>query len=244
MVSEMAREDIEQMWADGLHPSVADIIRLNALGLKCELSRGAAEYFTLPRVAFLGKLTFREPTIGHNLWIDKVMRFCDEYDLPTIKAVTAFALSRSLDKLPDADDREAVKEAVGKFSAEDLRPFTFAQLCCALTYAECGASAIAKEYPEFDDDETKSEDDVAESIGAGVMLDLLTMGLGLSVREIAHMPLSKARLLQEAGAKRNNIDLAKAAHNAGLGNYYTTRNAIRERLEGEAKQMKEGSTNG
>ena len=233
----MAREDIEQMWADGLHPSVADINHLNALGLKCELSKGAAEYFTLPRVAFLGKLTFREPTIGHTIWIDKAMRFCDEADEPTLRALTAFALSRSLDALPDADDRTAVKDAVAKFSSE-LYPFTYTQLCCALTYAEHGASAVAKEYPVPSPDDEQL-DDVAASVGAGVMMEVLAMGLGVSAREISQMTISRARLLQEVGARKHNVDLSKAAHNVSLGDYYSTLYAIRERLEGARPQKKE-----
>ena len=36
MVSKTAQADIEDMWAEGLKPTVADIVLLNALGLVVE----------------------------------------------------------------------------------------------------------------------------------------------------------------------------------------------------------------
>ena len=60
MISHTAKEDIEAMEADGLRPSVSDIIRLNALGLRLERSAFSAQsLFCLPRVAYLGKLILR-----------------------------------------------------------------------------------------------------------------------------------------------------------------------------------------
>lgn len=74
MTSEMAVEDIEQMQAEGLKPTVKDIIRLNALALKYERakSRNAGNtMYLMPRVAFIDDKTwFRQPTIGHELWFD------------------------------------------------------------------------------------------------------------------------------------------------------------------------------
>lgn len=76
MTSEMAVEDIEQMQADGLKPTVKDIIRLNALALKYERakSRNADNsLYLMPRVAAIdSKHVFRQPTIGHEIWFDKV----------------------------------------------------------------------------------------------------------------------------------------------------------------------------
>jgi len=60
MVSQTAREDINQLIADGLKPSVDDIVRLNSLGLKLERHSCSAEsLFYLPRVAWLRDIVLR-----------------------------------------------------------------------------------------------------------------------------------------------------------------------------------------
>ena len=63
MTSEMAVEDIERLQADGLKPTVKDIIRLNALALKFERVKSkyaSSAMYLFPRVAFIdAKVYFR-----------------------------------------------------------------------------------------------------------------------------------------------------------------------------------------
>ena len=77
MTSKMAIEDIEQMQAEGLKPTVKDIIRLNALAMKFERAKSknaGSSIYLLPRVAFISdKVWFRQPTIGHEIWLSKVV---------------------------------------------------------------------------------------------------------------------------------------------------------------------------
>ena len=63
MTSKIAAEDIESLIAEGciVHPS--DVVRLNALGLRIE-KRPDFRLASLPRVALVGGVLFREPTIG------------------------------------------------------------------------------------------------------------------------------------------------------------------------------------
>ena len=54
MVSQMCKEDIEQMQEDGLKPTVDDIVRLNELALKFEKVKKNTSFkslYLLPRVA-------------------------------------------------------------------------------------------------------------------------------------------------------------------------------------------------
>lgn len=239
MKSKMAEEDLQEMIEDGLKPTVDDIIRLNALGLKCELSQCGGDFYALPRVAFLGRLAFREPTIGHGIWIDSVMRSCDGKDVSTRIAVDAFALSRDIESLPDSNDRKKCIDAVDAFVSKELVRFTFRQVVCALVYAKNGASIIANEFPEppmssGDDSGMRTPDeDVAMSIYAGVLFETLAFGLGLSVRDVSKLTTSRVQHLQEVALMRNGIDLAKKRHGTRVAEYYATKCEIAARLKSE-----------
>lgn len=239
MISELAKDDIEQLRADGLNPSVADIIRLNALALKVEFSPLCAERFALPRVAFLGKLSFREPTIGHAIWIDSVAAYCDD-NLDTRVSIEAFALTRQPTELPDAADREAVRKAVDEFVRKDLAPFTYAQIRCAMTYAKHGTDATALEYPVPPPDAPKIEEDIPMSIGAGVLLDVAAMGLGATIREIMSLTQSRARLLQDMGLRKNGVNIQKNQKTNAQGDYFATLESIRARLTKEKESKENG----
>jgi len=234
MTSEMAIEDIEEMQEEGLKPTPRDIIRLNAIGLKVELSRVSATVYELPRVAFLGDIVFREPTIGHNIWIDTALLYCDANDLSTRLAVDAFALSRGLSSLPDANDRKEVIKAVDAFTKKDIAHFTANQVRCALTYAMHGSNAIENEFPPLPPDADEWEVDDASSIGAGILFETLAMGLGLSVRDICSMPKSTAKALQEAGLAARGINITKRNSETRVAEYMATKSEITTRLKTEA----------
>jgi hypothetical protein len=232
MTSEMALDDFNALEEDGLRPTFQDAIRLNALALKCESSPfdGICD---LPRVAFLGSLAFREPTVGHTLWIDSVLRWCDRYDLSTAVAVYAFALSRDLAALPDANDRDATRKAIDDFTQGPLAPFTLVQIRCAIDYAQFGADATAKEYPPPRPDETKFADDVPASLGAGAVVETLALGFGVSIRDICALPLSKVRMLQAAALSKAGVDVAKRRKGDAIADYYAALNEIKARLKKE-----------
>lgn len=69
MVSQLAQEDIEAMIDEGciVHPS--DVIRLNALGLKLE-KLPDYRLVAMPRIAVVGDVVFRQPTIAQDMFID------------------------------------------------------------------------------------------------------------------------------------------------------------------------------
>lgn len=239
MISEMAKDDFEELERQGLRPSFADAVRLNALALKCDMTPfdGMCD---LPRVAFLGSLAFREPTIGHTIWIDTVLRWCDRYDLSTAVAVYAYALSRNLDALPDANDRDATRKAIDDFTAGPLSPFTLVQVRCAIDYAQWGANAVAKEYPPPRADAAKFEDDVPASLGAGAVVETLALGFGVSIRDVCSLTISKTRMLQSAALSKAGVDVAKRRKGDAVGDYYAALGEIKARL----KREKEASANG
>ena len=125
MTSELAKADIEEMWDEGLKPTVEDIVRLNALALKLEGARkkcaaDSTEY--LPRAAAISEsVTFRQPTIGHEIWMEKVERFVEKGDCQSLLAVRAFALSRSLKSFPIRMRKRLCKKS---FKATSIRSKT------------------------------------------------------------------------------------------------------------------------
>ena len=100
MRSKIAMEDLKALADEGLSPTPEDVVRLNALGLKLENSRSfCSSIYCLPRVAFLNPFVFRQPTLGHELWLDDVERHFDMSDPSTSLALNALACS-----VPDVDD--------------------------------------------------------------------------------------------------------------------------------------------
>ena len=250
MISEMAKADIEQMWSDGLNPPLADIICLNALGLKCEAEAkkrplDSTDY--LPRVAVIPpSLSLRQPAIGHEIWLAKIRRLVADDDPESILAVNVFALSRAPGELPDADDIASVKKAVEAF-CRDCRDFTRDQLWAAVDYALFGASSIAGESPASpppDDDDIFADgiakaEDWNECVAAGVLAYGQIVLFGASVAELSRMTRRQVRdMIRRAytfhGLKEPDyLTIAR-------GNYFATRDEIRERLTKE----KEARANG
>lgn len=77
MVSDLFMKDYRQMSAQGVEFTPADIIRLNALAVKVKLAARPVGAVHLRRAVFWGDLAFREPTLGHDMWIERVGTFID-----------------------------------------------------------------------------------------------------------------------------------------------------------------------
>ncbi len=191
----MAMEDIAQMRAEGVAVSDRDVIRLNALALRCKKSPDtASSVCLLPRVAFLGDVAIREPSIAAELWLADAGRHFDCSDDSTYMALRAFSVSRDPSDLPDALDLDAVRKAVKAFVRKEIGAYTVRQLDAALEYAINGASDAAGEYPAPDPDKAESEKPEGDqSFAAGVLCDGVALRLG---------PMSELARLTESGLGR------------------------------------------
>lgn len=251
MVSEVAVADIEEMRAEGLNPSVRDIIRLNALALKMQAAKKkspATSLDYLPRVAAISdKIAFRQPTIGHEIWLDKVERmFAPTYQ--TALAIKAYALSRGVDDLPDAENPESVRVAVETFAAT-CADFTRDQIYAALDYAIYGSSALVGEHaeppPEDEDDKSipdvTEDEDWKECVAVGVLHEGHVALFGMSRADMEKMT---RRQLEDAIRRAyifHHLDTTDAAKNR-MDGYYATREAIRERLVKERETSRTTKT--
>lgn len=252
MISKFAIDEIESMQDKGLNPTPRDIIRLNALALKVHAAQGKAALDTaylLPRVAVIkGGRSFREPSIGHEVWIDEVMRFVDRTDHRSVLAVYCFALSRSAAELPRLDDLEKVNAMIRDF-CKDYRDITVRQLDTAIDYVRYGADWVDGEEPTSDkktDDDSPVEDDEESalasetdlSIAIGVLRDGVTVLSGLTLAEMKEMPRREVvAAIKKAGWIRGK-QIGSDEETVALGNFYKTRDDIINRL---TKEQSNGS---
>ena len=240
MVSETAIASIDELHARGLDPSPRDVIRLNALGLQLEAVRAkrvASSTYLLPRVAQVSpELWFRQPAIGHEIWLDKVERNLARGDMDSRLALTAFALSRDVSALPDPDSPEAVSSAMDEFAAK-CASYTRDQLYQAIDYALHGFNPAEGEVPAAKPDNGSSDGDDAdwmECVAIGVLNEGRAVLWGATEADLKRM--TKRQLADV-------IQSAKAYHGMALdtdedfyqGRYYATLDEIAARLESERK---------
>lgn len=237
MISDVAVNDIRDMQKEGLNPTPEDIVRLNAIGLKIERNRKCGDVYAVPRVSYLGSSeTFREPTLAHLTWIDRVLAYVNKSHYGTYLAVNAFALSRDHAELPDANSRKKCIRAIDEYVDKNLSKFTFSQIRAAVLYALQGSDHVSLEYPPTDD----KQDDVLRSVGVGVLMETVAMGLGCSLREISGMTVSQAKLLQTFALYAKGVDPVKRMENTLIGEYHATVWEIRERLKAEKEKANGG----
>lgn len=237
MVSETAKEDIEGMEADGLKPSVSDIVRLNALGLRLEKSAHSAEsIFALPRVAFLGKVVLRQPTMGHEIWLDEVGQILDMSDPSTNLAATAYACSvMDADKLPDPHSKIKVTCALLRFKFS-VRKHTIQQIVNATRYVCDGNDAELYEYPV--NTSAGGEGDMPDedmSAPVGIILSGKASGIGISLADARRMTRSQYTLIVRRYMKAHGLLDEKGEQSGASGDYFATLDSIRARREKEKK---------
>lgn len=242
MISDLAISEIERLEKAGLKPTAADIIRLNALGLKVEFSQRSGDIFALPRVAYLGRIHFVEPTIAHDIWMSEALGHVDRSHYPTYLALNAYALSRPAAELVDSKDRDAVRNSIDGFLAGHLAEFTFHQIRVAVMYALHGANEIAMEYPAGDESDDKKAlyENAPRSVGAGVLLSTMAMSLGLTVADAMKMTIAQLREVQTLALIKSRVDLAKT-HGVHLSDeFFRTVAAVEERLKKEKEVARNG----
>lgn len=146
MISETAKCDVEDLWEAGLEPTFRDIIRLNAVALQVEQARSSFAVSILPRVSFLGDVVFREPTVGHEIWLAQASRLFDGDDDETYLMLRAYSLSMPQDDLPDPYSKDKILDGVQGFRNK-LAFATVRQMCAAMGYAIHGFDQATGEYP-------------------------------------------------------------------------------------------------
>lgn len=241
MISETAKCDVEDMWESGLKPTVHDIIRLNAIALQVEQARASFAVSVLPRVSFLGDVVFREPTIGHEIWLANASRLFDANDDETYLMLRAFSISMPQDELPDPLSKDKVLEGVQGLR-DKLAFATLRQMCAAMGYAIHGFSHTTGEHPtprKMDDD---TKDDIKSNADECYEIGLLHKGMAFRLGTAAELknltPKALNEMLLDVMSKEYATDMRKDMVSTAEDNYLRTLDEITARLKAERKSSK------
>ena len=194
MISKCAESAILDLWDRGLKPTVRDIVRLNAVGLRREhYMRPPASLYQLRRCAFLSSgICFREPLLGHEIWVDRIRSIVDLDDVFTSLTLDAFICGVDLDELPDPESPDKIKRAVSAFAAT-CSHLTSAQIAAAVLWCKTGADWAYGERPAAKpiDDADDSADEISDptfSFGIGIIRNGIATGVGVTFKEALAMP--------------------------------------------------------
>lgn len=235
MVSDLFMKDYKAMTAAGVVFTPEDVVRLNALAVKVRLSKDPCRGVCLPRAVFMPRdsvwrapIVFREPTLGHEMWLERVVDDAEGIGGVDQSLVYAYALSREVWELPDPSNRRRTFRKIYRF-ARRLAAFTRAQLEDALGYALHGADWTAGEVepaPAGDDD----DDAVRPSPSVGCYVEAIVHGVHLSLEDAKRMTASEIHeVIMRRLVEERKVD-ASALRNRAFAAYVRARDEIRKRL--------------
>lgn len=217
-----------------IHPS--DVVRLNALGLKLERSAfSSSSLFCLPRVAYLGDVILRQPTMGHEIWLDEVGQIMDMSDPATNLAVTAYACSvHDADDLPKSHSKMRVMIALMTFKIR-VRKYTLQQIINATRYVCNGNDAELYEYPVANNKSNDENDyvDNEMSMPIGIILDGVARGLGISLADAKQMTQSQYVLTVKRYLYVHGLLDLKDENERARADYFATFESIKNRAYDE-----------
>jgi len=234
MISKMAMDDIEALRADGIDVPPREVIRLNALGLRVEKSSHSAEWWTLPRVAFLGDVALTEPTVGAEIWFSRAAdTFKGDYE--TIGLLRVLSLMVHWSELPPAENMLAIRTALDRHIRR-LNGVTFRQLENAISYCIDGAlPESGEEAPPKSESGTSEDEEMQDgriSLAYGILNDGRKLRLG-SAADLKDMTPAILRAIVDAieARERSTSGAASASvskrDNKALGDYLRARDALR-----------------
>ena len=230
MVSDLFMKDYRRMSAQGVEFTPADIIRLNALAVRVKLSARPIGAVHMRRAVFWGDLTFREPTLGHDLWIERVGSYVDMDADRNFLAVHAYALTREHGALPDAlDSRQCISEVFG-FAERHLMEMTSSLLADVIDYALFGADWMAREFaPPKPGLDANGGADTPASPALGVFVGATARRIGLSLDDAMRLTASEIiEAVNRSDVLSRRFDADQERSHA-LADYVRAREEIRGR---------------
>ena len=232
MVSSLFRKDYNILTAEGVRFTPDDIIRLNALALKVKLAAKPFIDLHLPRVLFMPGFTLREPTIGHEIWLERVAEYFDMGDNRVFRFVYAFALSRDAADLPNALIPRRVIRKVFAFARRRLLGITNDMLADAIDFILFGADWTAGVLNPTKTGKPSSPAPLASETDSpvlGVLVGATARRLPVTLegaRKMTAAQLLAATLLADIRDREYAADTEK---NNALGNYIRAIEEVRNR---------------
>ena len=232
MISQLAKEDLEDLRAEGLTPTDEDVIRLHALALKITDGPEATAY-NAPRFAIAGGVVFWEPTMAAFYWYGYAKRYAD--DEPTADWLFAFACAKGRERgyLDGLRDPEEIQSALGHFIASVTA--TKAEVENAVYYAAVGQwvepekTELAKRRERA---ETPDERERSNFAALEETLAQAAVSTGLTFDDLMCQTPSRLRGMIYAAHVQAGMQLTKTSAKAHA-EYLATLNAIAKRLREE-----------
>ena len=136
MISKLAKDDFEDLQAQGLNPTLEDFDRLNQIALR--LVDGAeTTCANFPRVGWAGDVPFFEPTLQAFAWYHGfAVRYAKNEETENTFWAFALAHAREPGYFRSLETPEAIEKAVGEWAA--ALPVTCDEIFRACRYAARG----------------------------------------------------------------------------------------------------------
>lgn len=260
MISQFAIAEIEKMQSEGLAPTPADIIRLNAVGLKVDHSDADAALYQCRRTATIvqqlpdradagAPLRLQEPTIGHTLYISHLRDLgYDIDDDTTLTICRAWVFSHDVDALPVVNSSEEVTALVCAFMEKYCLRVTFARLKMAVAYVMFGYDSATLERPapidgpSPDEDQPTADDEAVNdswNFALGVIHKAESVGLGISLADARRHTVAEMNAIVEDAIDHHyrlafgNKTVSKVYKDHYTKQFYATLTEIRDRLTAE-----------
>lgn len=240
MVSKLADSTIQQWLAEGLQPTVKDIVQLNNLGLRLERNSDMYDFAACPRIAFLGDCILREPIIAKQMWIDCVAQL---FETPMERLyMIAYALYTLDADLPPLQNAKTIVDEVNKFKEDILLKFTDTQIMYAVDYALNGNKPVFDDYSE--DDKAAKEQwesvyaipDSIQSVAKQYFLQAVSIGIDGSVAK--EQTCGDLERMISVAMINKGVDVCKSKHMQNAGAFYVASGKIHQRLIEEKKEKK------
>jgi hypothetical protein len=259
MTSKLAMDDIEALIAEGcvVHPS--DVVKLNAIGLRIE-KRPDFRLASLPRIAVMGNVIFRQPTIAQDIFLDDARQVLSD-DPATNLALDAWVLAHPdecFKKLKHpfwfiTKCRLWVKKNLGGRQATQVRR--------ALDYCLFGVDSATGESPVYMTENEIFYELPDEPLSRGEKQFANATAFGLDALAVLRSTSPVLEAMMERAYLLNELKAISQDEKEAIGEYYSTLEWLKKkaRAEKEKKELeasmnkdttekeevkKEGETNG
>ena len=233
MISQLAKDDLDDLRAEGLTPSDEDVIRLHALAARISDGPETTAY-NAPRFAVAGGVVFWEPTMAAQFWYSYAQRYADDTETEDWLFAFACAKGRERGYLDGLRDPEEIQCALGHFIASVTA--TKAEVENAVYYAAVGIedpkpekTDIAKEREK---NETPDERERRNFAALEEKLAAAAAATGLTFDDLMCQTPSRLRGMIYAAHVQAGMEMTKTSARAHA-DYLATLNAITKRLREE-----------
>lgn len=233
MVSQLAKEDLDDLRAEGLTPSDEDVIRLHALAIKISDGPETTAY-NAPRFAVAGGVVFWEPTMAALFWYAYAKRYAD--DTPTEDWFFAFACAKGRGRgfLDGLHDPEEIQCALACFMSSCTA--TKAEVDNAVCYAAIGTDKVTPEptgmMKEREKNATPDEREARNFAAMEERLAEAAAATGLTFDDLMCQTPSRLTGMIYAAHVQAGLPMSKTSAKAHA-DHLATLEAIRKRLIAE-----------